>query len=194
MGSFLDRKGKRYGKLLVINHCGKDNRNFHLWNCKCDCGNTKVVVGSNLSSGKSKSCGCLKIEFLAKKGNQFGLYEDRQDAMLKVQYSHLKRRNNKMIGKIIDFENFIVLSKSECKYCGLKHSKEIKDRTNEKLDGKLLSSEILLINGIDRLDSSLGYTEQNTVSCCKNCNFAKNTMSQNDFYLWIKRIYEYNFK
>jgi len=194
MGSFLDRKGKKYGKLLVINHYGKDNRNFYLWNCKCDCGNTKVVVGSNLSSGKSKSCGCLRIEFLTKKGNQFGLYEDRQNAMLKVQYSHLKRRNNKMIGKIIDFENFAVLSKSECKYCGLKHSKEIKDRTNEKLDGKLLSSEILLINGIDRLDSNLGYTEQNTVSCCKNCNFAKNTMSENDFYLWIKRIYEYNFK
>ena len=55
-----------------------------------------MVVADNLSSGKSNSCGCLKAEFLAKKGNQYGLYKDREMALLKVQYSHLKRRNKKM--------------------------------------------------------------------------------------------------
>lgn len=67
MGSFLDRVGMRYGRLEVIEHKGKDNRGKHLWLCKCDCGKEKIVVGDNLSSGKSKSCGCLKIEFLSKK-------------------------------------------------------------------------------------------------------------------------------
>jgi hypothetical protein len=194
MGKYLDRTGMIYGRLKVILQKGKDKKGLYLWECLCDCGNTKIVVGSNLSSGKSKSCGCLKEEFLAKGGNQFRLYKNRQNAMLKVQYSHLKRRNNKMIGNIMVFEQFVILSKSKCKYCGLEHSKEIKDRTNEKIKGKLLSNEILLINGIDRKDSSIGYTKENTVSCCKNCSFAKNTMSESDFYLWVKRIYEYNFK
>ena len=195
MPRFLDRTNMRYGRLLVIKHAGKDKRNKHLWLCKCDCGNEKVVVADNLSSGKSKSCGCLKREFLAKKGNQFGLYKDRQKAMMKVQYSHLKRRhsNNQMSGEIIDFETFSVLSKSRCKYCGLEYSKEIEDRLNESKNKKRLSDEVLKVNGIDRIDPSVGYTKENSVSCCKYCNFAKHTMTEDEFYKWIKKVYEYNF-
>ena len=196
MPRFLDRTNMRYGRLLVIKHAGKDKRNKHLWLCKCDCGNEKVVVADNLSSGKSKSCGCLKREFFAKKGNQFGLYKDRQKAMMKVQYSHLKRRhsNNQMSGEIIDFETFSLLSKSRCKYCGLEYSKEIEDRLNESKNKKRLSDEVLKINGIDRIDPSVGYTKENSVSCCKYCNFAKHTMNEDDFYKWIRRVYEFNFK
>lgn len=54
--------------------------------------------------------------------------------------------------------------------------------------------EVLKINGIDRIDSNIGYTKENSVSCCKFCNFAKHTMSESDFYKWIRRVYEYNFK
>ena len=196
MPRFLDRTNMRYGRLLVKEHKSKDDKGRHLWLCECDCGNEKIVVGNNLSSGKSKSCGCLKKEFLSKKGNQFGLHKDRQKAMLKVQYSHLKRRhsNNKMSGNVIEFENFVKLSKSKCKYCGVEHSKEIEDRLNESKNKKRLSDEVLKINGIDRIDSNIGYTKENSVTCCKFCNFAKHTMSENDFYKWIRRVYEYNFK
>lgn len=196
MGAFLDRKNMRYGRLLVKEYKGKDIRGKHLWLCLCDCGNEKIVVSDNLSSGKSKSCGCLKNEFLSKKGNQFGLYKNRQDAMMKLQYSHLKRRHlkNNMIGCVIDFETFKMLSKSKCKYCGIEYSKEIEDRLNESKNGKRLSDEILKINGIDRVDSNIGYTKENSVACCKYCNFAKHTMSESDFYKWIRRVYEYNFK
>ena len=195
MPKFKDRTGDRYGRLKVISHKGRDHRGKHLWLCKCDCGNEKVVVGDNLSSGKSNSCGCLKAEFLARKGNQYGLYEDREMALLKVQYSHLKRRNRKLgFSKIISFELFSELSKSPCKYCGLEHSKEIEDRLNESKKGKRLSNHILKCNGIDRVDSSLGYTDENSVPCCKYCNFAKHTMTDDAFYKWIKKVYEYNFQ
>tara|TARA_R110000782_G_scaffold125378_1_gene216987 strand:+ start:134 stop:724 length:591 start_codon:yes stop_codon:yes gene_type:complete len=196
MPRFLDRTNIRYGRLLAVEHKGKDNRGKHLWLCKCNCGNEKIVVSDNLSSGKSKSCGCLKAEFLAKKGNQFGLYKDRQKAMLKVQYSHLKRRhsNKNMIGAVIDFEVFKKLSNDSCKYCGLEHSKKIEDRLNESKNQKRLSDEVLLINGIDRIDSNIGYTKANCVTCCRFCNFAKHTMSENEFYKWIRRVYEFNFK
>lgn len=195
MPAFLDRTDKRYGRLLVIKHNGKDNRNKHLWLCKCDCGNTKIVVSDNLSSGKSKSCGCLKREFLAKKGNQYGLYENRELALLKVQYSHLKRRNKKMgFSDVVSLDLFERLSKSPCKYCGLEHSKEIEDRLSDSKKNRKVSDHILKCNGIDRVDSSKGYTKENSVACCKYCNFAKHTMSENDFYKWVRRVYEYNFK
>ena len=113
MGVFKDRTGDKHGRLTVISHAGKDHRNKHLWLCLCDCGNEKVVISDNLSSGKSNSCGCLKAEFLARKGNQYGLYEDREKALLKVQYSHLKRRNvNKGFAETMSFNVFSRLSKS----------------------------------------------------------------------------------
>lgn len=192
MPKFLDRTNKRYGRLTVVKCCGKDNRGKYLWLCKCDCGNTKIVCADNLSSGKSKSCGCIKREFLKKRGNQWGLYEDRELAMLKVQYSHLKRRHNKnkMSGVLLDFEDFKKKVMSKCYYCGLEFSKTIEDRLNETKSSKKLSNTILKINGIDRKDNNIGYTKENTVPCCKFCNFAKHTMNENEFKQWIKRAYE----
>ncbi|MDA3855349.1 MAG: hypothetical protein PF569_03760 [Candidatus Woesearchaeota archaeon] len=84
--------------------------------------------------------------------------------------------------------------KSHCKYCGLKHSKEIEDRLSERKTDKRLSDHILKCNGVDRVDSKVGYTKENSVACCKYCNFAKHTMSEDDFYKWIRRVYEFNFK
>lgn len=194
MARFKDRTGDKHGRLTVISHSGKDHRNKHLWLCLCECGNEKVVVGDNLSSGKSNSCGCLKTEFLARRGNQYGLYEDREVALLKVQYSHLKRRNKlKGFSDVISLDEFCTISKSPCKYCGLEYSKEIEDRVNESKKQKRLSDHVLKCNGIDRVDSSKGYTVENSVACCKYCNTAKNTMTESEFYTWIKRVYEFNF-
>ena len=195
MAAFKNRTGEVYGRLTAISHAGKDHRNKHLWLCKCSCGKEKIVVSDNLSSGKSKSCGCLYAENLSRKGNQYGIYEDREKALLKVQYSHLSRRNKKMgYEGTIDFELFCTLSKSPCKYCGISHSKEIEDRLNESKKQKRLSDHILTCNGIDRVDSKKGYTNDNSVPCCKFCNFAKHTMSEKDFYVWIKKVYDNLFK
>ena len=194
MSRFKDRTGDKYGRLTVISHSGKDHRGKHLWLCLCECGNEKVIVSDNLSSGKSNSCGCLKAEVLSRKGNQYGIYKDREEALLKVQYSHLKRRDKKKgFSDTMSFDVFSFLSKQPCKYCGLEYSKEIEDRLNESKKQKRLSDHVLKCNGIDRVDSSKGYTVENSVTCCKHCNTAKNTMTESDFFKWIKRVYEFNF-
>ena len=194
MPRFKNRTNDRYGRLLVLSHAGKDHRNKHLWLCRCDCGNEKTVVSDNLSSGKSKSCGCLKAEFLSKSGNQFGLYENRELAILKVQYSHLKRRSLKKSKTciVMEFDDFYKMSLLPCFYCGFENSKKLGDRTYGKSSGKLLSDTTVSCNGIDRLDSALGYTLENCVPCCKYCNTAKNTMLVGDFLSWVSRVYEFN--
>lgn len=195
MPRFKDRTNDRYGRLTVVSHGGKDHRNKHLWLCRCDCGNDKVVVSDNLSSGKSNSCGCLRIESLTSGNHLFKLDEDRESALLKVQYSHLKRRNRKKgFTGVISLSTFSVMAKMPCKYCGLKYSKEIEDRTSESKKQKKLSDHILKCNGIDRVDSSKGYSEKNTVTCCKICNTAKSELSEVEFYSWIKRVYKFNFQ
>ena len=74
-----------------------------------------------------------------------------------------------------------------------KHSKEIEDRLNESKSQKRLSDHVLKCNGIDRVDSSKGYTLENSVPCCKYCNIAKHTMTSTEFYAWVRRVYEFNF-
>ena len=61
-----DLTGQRFGRLTVIKDNGKRGKDGTImWLCKCDCGNTKNVRTSNLTSGKTKSCGCLKRELVS---------------------------------------------------------------------------------------------------------------------------------
>lgn len=43
---------------------------------------------------------------------------------------------------------------------------------------------------LDRIDSNLHYTSENTVGCCRMCNVAKNNHTQEEFYSWIRRLKE----
>ena len=42
---------------LEINNNGKNKHGQVWWLCKCDCGNESIVLGYNLPSGHTKSCG-----------------------------------------------------------------------------------------------------------------------------------------
>lgn len=55
----IDLTGKRFGKLVIVSlNESKNSRLF--WNCVCDCGNTKIVMGDNLrGENGTKSCGCI---------------------------------------------------------------------------------------------------------------------------------------
>lgn len=67
--SFFDLTGKRFGKLVVLSRDASiKGRPF--WNCICDCGECKIILGRHLREGKTKSCGCLVSEDLT--GRRFG--------------------------------------------------------------------------------------------------------------------------
>lgn len=55
----IDMRGKKYGKLIAIEYVETDNASAH-WNFKCECGNEKIINGSSVRQGLTKSCGCLK--------------------------------------------------------------------------------------------------------------------------------------
>lgn len=50
----VDLVGQKFGKLLVVSFEGTNNRRQALWNCQCDCGNTKIASGANLKKRKCK--------------------------------------------------------------------------------------------------------------------------------------------
>lgn len=77
MRNFLDLKGLRFGKLLVIQDAGRDKFGRYKWLCKCDCGNTSIHQSGNLKNLIVNSCGCNKrkpspnrINLLGKKYNR----------------------------------------------------------------------------------------------------------------------------
>ena len=111
--------------------------------------------------------------------------------MLNVEYHHLKKRNKLFnCNLVISFDEFRNIVKSECFYCGTGHSKEIKDRQRNPKRPELMSEHVLTCNGVDRLDSSIGYIAENVVPCCTTCNFAKRTQSVEDFKIWVRKVYE----
>jgi hypothetical protein len=53
----LDQTGKRYGRWTVVGRAGR-TPNEATWECVCDCGTIRVIRGTRLRNGRSKSCGC----------------------------------------------------------------------------------------------------------------------------------------
>lgn len=61
-----DLSGMKFGRWTVIQDAGYCKNNKSVFKCVCDCGNESDVIGGNLTSGISKSCGCWKSEITRK--------------------------------------------------------------------------------------------------------------------------------
>lgn len=128
---------------------------------RCDCG---IIKESSIHYGV-KSCGCLKRTC--------------KNPILSY-YNHYKsgcNRKNKRIFELTT-EEFKTFIKGDCFYCG--QSPSMKIRYTETLR-----------NGIDRKDNTIGYINNNCVSCCAECNFAKRELSIEQFLSLVERIYKH---
>jgi len=62
----IEMAGKRFNRWTVIKSAENDKYGSVMWVCRCICGTIRIVNGGNLRNGKSKSCGCLRLEIIAK--------------------------------------------------------------------------------------------------------------------------------
>lgn len=58
--NFKDLTNQRFGKLVAKYPVKSLTAKKYSWICQCDCGNIVEVLGTSLTSGQTKSCGCLK--------------------------------------------------------------------------------------------------------------------------------------
>lgn len=70
----IDLTGQRFGRWTVLKRQGNKfygdrygSTSFPIWLCRCDCGTEALVLGNNLKSGRTKSCGCLRDELARKR-------------------------------------------------------------------------------------------------------------------------------
>ena len=57
-----DITGQRFGRLTAIRRAGTRGGSA-LWLLRCDCGNEIETRQNSLSSGNTRSCGCMKDEY-----------------------------------------------------------------------------------------------------------------------------------
>ena len=66
----LNITGVKFGKLTAIEKVGiyvtPKGSKASVWRCKCDCGNEINVVRGSLTSGNTRSCGCLREDTCTK--------------------------------------------------------------------------------------------------------------------------------
>lgn len=56
----IDLTGEVFEYLTVLRREGSDSRGEAKWLCKCECGNEIIVLGGNLRTGHTQSCGCIR--------------------------------------------------------------------------------------------------------------------------------------
>lgn len=189
MAEIKDFTGQRFGKIVVlgidpVRHRTSGGISQVRWLCKCDCGKEFSVLSVRFRAKKPiQSCGCLKPKRKLKDGKEVALRRRYE----KFAHNALVRNF-----KPPTEELFFKLAKEPCFYCGkidTFHPYQNKSgQTNKKASSGRAKQVKAEINGLDRVDNSKGYEEDNVVSCCADCNMMKSTLSQEVFLDKIDKI------
>lgn len=74
----IDITGKRFGKLTVLERVVNKG-----WKCQCDCGTIIITQTSNLTTGHTLSCGCIKSkgeEKISEILNKYNIFFEKEKA------------------------------------------------------------------------------------------------------------------
>lgn len=161
--------GTRYGKLTVIEEAvslqrkhGKSKRgtsSLYYYNCLCDCGNTKMVVKAHLKSGATTSCGCTELGI--KK------YKNIPRWLIRNFKGGAKARNKEWNLDITYLGDLWEKQHGKCAYTGW--------------DLEIGVNGHIKTASLDRIDSNRGYIQGNVQWVHKVVNYAKHTLTHEEF-------------
>jgi hypothetical protein len=160
---------------------GKSQAPFYQVRCN-NCSNLYESTYYNIADPRKVGVSCRKCS-----NNIHRNYErlTASEAQLSIVYSNYKSRaklrNREFNLSKEEFEQFV---RSNCHYCNQKPNRIRLDR----IKGRRVQSISHLLNGIDRKDSDLGYTKENSLPCCEDCNKGKRNLSYKSFLGLVKSI------
>lgn len=160
--------GLRFGFLIVIHKIN----DIH-YKCICICGHFCEVSADLLIRGIRKSCGCKK---------------SKKDAVLTAINIIFNNYKKGAIERDLCFDlnkdKFVELITNNCYYCG-------SSPNNLYFNSSSSDGYEFYYTGIDRINSDLGYSLNNCVSCCWFCNRAKLNSSYEEFMRWMHKLILY---
>ena len=110
--SFIDLKGEKFGRLVVVGlnkeknelekqrkERGEIKKCNTYWDCVCECGNDCIVARTELRSGDTKSCGCIRKETIGKLGRDIIKYNEYEELKTCYKGWDVKKKNCFYISK-----------------------------------------------------------------------------------------------
>lgn len=174
--------GRTYNQLTVLYEFSKvmtfKNRDRFVWyaHVKCTCGREKDIISRHVRVGATQSCGCLpqlKAQISAQ----------RITAAYVVRYSRMRAKKTGW-PFTLTVEQVQELIFAPCAYCAAAPPPRGAPHSLHANRGR----EVLGRNGMDRVDPKGGYTPDNVVPCCHECNTAKLDKTLPEFRAYIQRV------
>lgn len=187
-------KGLKFNMLTSVRYVETKN-NKPIWIFLCDCGKEVSRRFEAVKLGVTVNCGCIKkerkkylivnerkprkktvknLDEVVERGTVISV----NNLFKEYKRSSLKRKHSFEIN--IDYFKKLIFN--NCFYCKSEPSQLIKLNSYKEL------RKGILYNGIDRVINTIGYTVENTVSCCGWCNRAKGKNTQENFFKYLKRV------
>lgn len=91
----IDLTGQQFGRWTVIRRAYSKPGCEANWLCRCECGTIRVLVGSRLRSGNSKSCGCWAAELSAMRRTTHGQTNTRLYPIWNAMQNRCYKENHK---------------------------------------------------------------------------------------------------
>lgn len=151
---------------------------------QCSCGKQREVdpwdFKNLVASGPFKTLGTC-----CRKCSEKSYWENKNSfQMSNLIYNDYRQQASRRGYKFeLSKEEAFNLFTSNCHFCGSK-PENTKTHTRNK-------EVTFSYQGIDRVDPSKDYTADNTIPCCKHCNYAKREMSYLEFCNWINKVYNF---
>lgn len=179
--SLKDLTGKRFGKLVALRFVPKNERKgkkanttMAYWECKCDCGKTKIVATTVLRNGTTKYCGCLSNRLYK------GINELSGSYLTRIKKGAKSRGLEFQVTKEYLWDLFVKQNK-KCALSGIS-IKLIKNLTHN-FDKQTAS--------LDRIDNNKGYVVGNVQWIHKDINMMRRKLSINYFISLCKKVGKY---
>jgi hypothetical protein len=144
--------------------------------CRCACGNTKDILTRHIRSGLTRSCGCWSRRYRPRPDIRKSFGESSFNCFF---YSTKHAASSRGFAFELSKEQVKTLAESSCFYCG---RSQVQSTFSEGSFGAFNHV------GIDRVDNTKGYTVENSVPCCKDCNRMKGSLSLGSFMEWVLKV------
>lgn len=167
--------GDRFGKLVVRDIILNSKRNRLV---ECDCGVIFAGYSYNLANGTTTRCSACAIKDRVGKPNLANRIDPLQRT-INDQWNVFRKHARKHGDDFISKEYWFALTQLSCVYCKSQPS-NVRKAVAHATD--------FWYNGIDRIDSSIGYVVGNVQTACWTCNRMKGNMSHEDFLTHIRKI------
>lgn len=100
--------GMRSGRLTIVSE-GSRRAGKRTVDCKCDCGNQLNIFATHFTSGKTKSCGCLRGSHRMSNSNTYHTWEAMKQRCTNenhIEYKNYGGRGIEISKEWMSFENF----------------------------------------------------------------------------------------